>query len=221
MEDIIAIESRLTDVRYQLESLEAQLRTIDNQVDYSTVYLRINEVQRYTPPVEKGTWERIRIGFSENVYRVGDGLKEFFIGFAISLPVLFIWVIIIALVAFIVRLIVRAAEKGNEKRRKDRGTQTTAHPMYGAAGRNVPPVMYPGSGMYGPAGGNVPSPGFVMNHAPSEMPAASDAGAQAPPKTHGSSQEPAMDGVMEAPNVSGADESLVQTEDEKKETGGM
>ncbi len=221
MEDIIAIESRLTDVRYQLESLEAQLRTIDNQVDYSTVYLRINEVQRYTPPVEKGTWERIRIGFSENVYRVGDGLKEFFIGFAISLPVLFTWVIIIALVAFIVRLIVRAAEKGNEKRRKDRGTQTTAHPMYGAAGRNVPPVMYPGSGMYGPAGGNVPSPGFVMNHAPSEMPAASDAGAQASPKTHGSSQEPAMDGVMEAPNVSGADESLVQTEDEKKETGGM
>ncbi len=53
MEDIITIESRLTEVRYQLESMEAQLRTMDNQVNYSTVYLYINEVTRLTPPEEK------------------------------------------------------------------------------------------------------------------------------------------------------------------------
>ncbi len=166
MEDIIAIESRLTDVRYQLESLEAQLRTIDNQVDYSTVYLSISEVQRYTPPVEKGTWERIRIGFAENVYRVGDGLKEFFIGFVISLPVLLTWAVFIAIAALIIRLIIRAAEKGNEKRRQNRGTPVAAHPMYGAAGRNIPPMMVPGGGMYG---NHVPGSGFGTNYAPSGM----------------------------------------------------
>ena len=39
LEEIIALESRLTEVRYQLESMESQLRTMDNQVNYSTVYL--------------------------------------------------------------------------------------------------------------------------------------------------------------------------------------
>ena len=66
MEEIIALESRLTEVRYQLESMESQLRTMDNQVSYSTVYLSIEEVEHFTPPAEKGTWERISTGFSEN-----------------------------------------------------------------------------------------------------------------------------------------------------------
>ena len=41
IEDIITIEQRLSDVRYQLESMESQLRSYDNQVDYSTVYLSL------------------------------------------------------------------------------------------------------------------------------------------------------------------------------------
>ncbi|MDE6406830.1 MAG: DUF4349 domain-containing protein, partial [Lachnospiraceae bacterium] len=36
VEDIIAIEGRLSEVRYQIESMESQLRTYDNQIDYST-----------------------------------------------------------------------------------------------------------------------------------------------------------------------------------------
>lgn len=49
IEDIITLESRLTEVQYQLESMETQLRTYDNRIEYSTVYLDINEVVRYTP----------------------------------------------------------------------------------------------------------------------------------------------------------------------------
>ena len=33
---IIALETRLTEVRYQIQSMESQLRTYDNQVDYAT-----------------------------------------------------------------------------------------------------------------------------------------------------------------------------------------
>ena len=49
LDDILTIESRLTEVQYELDSKESQLRTYDNQIDYSTVYLDINEVVRYTP----------------------------------------------------------------------------------------------------------------------------------------------------------------------------
>ena len=105
IEDIISIESRLTEVRYQLESMESQLRTIDNKVTYSTIYLSINEVTRYTPPVEKGAWERMSSGFIENVYNVIDGFIEFGIGFVISIPVIIVYAVIITAAFLIFRLI--------------------------------------------------------------------------------------------------------------------
>lgn len=140
MEDIITIESRLTEVRYQLESMEAQLRTMDNQVNYSTVYLYINEVTRLTPPEEKGTWERIRIGFSENMYHVGHGLKEFCIGFIISLPVLFVFAIIIVVAVIIIKIILRFNRKREEENRKKYGVpyKPTGRPPYGPGPGFVP-----------------------------------------------------------------------------------
>ena len=49
IDTVITLEQRLSDIRYQLESMESQLRLYDNQVDYSTVYLSISEVTAYTP----------------------------------------------------------------------------------------------------------------------------------------------------------------------------
>ena len=40
LEDIITLEDRMSTVRYQLESMESQLRTYDNMVDYSTVHMK-------------------------------------------------------------------------------------------------------------------------------------------------------------------------------------
>ena len=111
MEEIIALESRLTEVRYQLESMESQLRTMDNQVSYSTVYLSIEEVEHFTPPAEKGTWERISTGFSENVYRVGNGIKEFFIGLIISLPILFVLAVVTGLSPGLTAFVLLSANK--------------------------------------------------------------------------------------------------------------
>lgn len=44
LDQILALESKLSDLRYQINSYETQLRTYDNLVDYSTVYLNVNEV---------------------------------------------------------------------------------------------------------------------------------------------------------------------------------
>ena len=137
----MCIRDSLTEVRYQLESMEAQLRSMDNQVNYSTVYLYINEVTRLTPQEEKGTWERIRTGFSENMYRVGHGLKEFGIGFIISLPVLFVFVIIILIIIIILRIIIRITRKREEENRKKYGTPYRPGPMQ----QNDPRFAVPGS----------------------------------------------------------------------------
>ena len=128
VEDIITLQSRLSDIRYQLESMESQLRTMDNRISYSTVWLYISEVERYTPPEETGTWYRIRIGFSENVYRVGRGLIEFLIGFIISLPILVLIAVVIVVAVLILKLVIHLAEKNN-KRKKGKKAGQTSEPM--------------------------------------------------------------------------------------------
>ena len=101
VEDIITIEQRLSDVRYQLESMESQLRSYDNRVDYSTVYLYIDEVEVYTPVEEETVWERISTGFVDSLKNIGEGLKEAAIWFVIHIPYLVIWAIVITVIAVI------------------------------------------------------------------------------------------------------------------------
>ena len=74
MEDLLEIEARLTDVRYELENYTSQLRLYDNQVDYATIYLYIDEVQEYTPVEEPTFFERIKTTFSNSLKGLGDGI---------------------------------------------------------------------------------------------------------------------------------------------------
>ena len=45
VEEMIQLESRLSDIRYQIESLESRLRNWQNQVDYSTITIYLREVE--------------------------------------------------------------------------------------------------------------------------------------------------------------------------------
>lgn len=111
VEDIITIEQRLSDVRYQLESMESQLRSYDNRVDYSTVYLYIDEVEVYTPVEEETVWERISTGFVESLKNIGEGLKEAAIWFVIHIPYLVIWAIVIAVIVLILKKIKKRTKR--------------------------------------------------------------------------------------------------------------
>ena len=114
IEDIMSVQDKLTDVRYQIESMESQLRTYDNQITYSTLSMTVEEVIDYTPePVKNPTfWERARDGFLDNCHNVATFFKElilFIIGHIITLLILG------AIIAAIVILI-----RKSEKKRKER-----------------------------------------------------------------------------------------------------
>ncbi len=105
LEDIITLETRLSSVRYELQSYETQLRTYDNLVDYSTVTLNIQEVERMTTVIEeeKTVWNRIHTGFGDTMYNLSEGLKNFVVWFIVNLPYLIIWTVIIVIIALISR----------------------------------------------------------------------------------------------------------------------
>lgn len=120
VEDIIAIEGRLSEVRYQLESMESQLRTYDNKIDYSTVYLYIVEVRKYSPSEDASAGQRIASGFVKSLEDIGYGVRDFAIGFVIDIPYIVLWVIIIAVVVLAGRLIHKVWKKHAPKRWTDR-----------------------------------------------------------------------------------------------------
>lgn len=112
IETIVALESRLTEVRYELESMESQLRTYDNLVEYATIYLDVQEVERITPVAPQSAFEKMSEGFVESIYNIGKGFKNFGIGLVIVSPYLVVWAVII----FIFVMIIKGLIKRNEKK---------------------------------------------------------------------------------------------------------
>lgn len=121
MADLLEIESRLTDVRYELENRASQLRLYDNQVDYATIYLSIDEVQEYTPVEEPTVWERISGGFVSSIKGVGNGLLDLLVWVLAKSPYL---VILGGVTVGVVVLIKkRKARKATKKAAKQNPTE--------------------------------------------------------------------------------------------------
>lgn len=120
LEDILTLQSQLTDIRYELESYESQLRVYDNRVNYSTLYLDISEVERETPVAEKLSYgDEIRIGLSETFYELGSGLRSFSIWLIVNLPFLLIWAVVIAVVVLVIFKVNAWSTRRHEKKMRE------------------------------------------------------------------------------------------------------
>ena len=107
MSDLLEIEERLSEVRYELENYGSQKRLYDNRIDYATVYLSIEEVQEYTPVEEPTLWERIRDGFTDSLEGVGDDLLDLLVWIIVSSPYLVVLAVVIVLVVLLLKRIRR------------------------------------------------------------------------------------------------------------------
>ncbi len=96
MADLLEIEGRLTEVRYELERVASQLKMLDNQVSYSTVYLYVTEVQEYTPVAEETLWQRITGEFSDSIEGVVEGAEDFLVWVLGNSPYLLIYGLVLA-----------------------------------------------------------------------------------------------------------------------------
>lgn len=124
VEDIITIEGRLSEVRYQIESMESQLRTYDNKIDYSTVYLSVDEVEQYTPTEATTVGQRITSGFMNSLRGVGRGISNFAIWFVINIPYLVVWAVVIVVIFLIVRAVRMAMVRKHDKRKLQQPSST-------------------------------------------------------------------------------------------------
>lgn len=113
MSDLLEIEERLTEVRYRLEGYTSQLRRYDNQVDYATVDLYINQVQKYTPVARLGFWARTVNGFRNSLEDLGDTIVGIIEWLIVDIPY---FVVLVLLVFGGVKLFRIGSKRSKEKK---------------------------------------------------------------------------------------------------------
>ena len=136
VEDIILLEDRLTELRWQIESLESSLLNWDRRVSFSTVYLQLNEVREYTPdtPAQLGYGERLARAFRSGLTGVGRFFQNFLLWFVEALPTLVLLAVLL-LVFFPLgkklcrRLKARRASRKAAKAEKTKSERPTATPL--------------------------------------------------------------------------------------------
>jgi len=97
IEDIIQLEARLGEVTYELESQSTILRNYDNLVEYSTVSIYINEVERETQQASDTMWDKMKNGLSDTFYDIKIGMENFVVFVVVNFPYLLFWGIIITI----------------------------------------------------------------------------------------------------------------------------
>lgn len=112
MADLLEIQSRLTEVNYQLESYQSSLNRYDDLIAYSTVELSVDEVERVTATEPMSFWDEAKSRLSDSLYELKEGAREFAVSFIGNLPFLLIWaVVILLLVLLAVKLLKKRRSK--------------------------------------------------------------------------------------------------------------
>ena len=106
---MLDIESRLSSVRYEIESLTKELKYIDSNVQYSTINLRIREVVKYEENnfQSKTFWEELK----EEIFDSADNFIDFSKELLFAFINLFPYIVIIIIIFTVVRKIRRKRKK--------------------------------------------------------------------------------------------------------------
>ena len=142
LEDLLAIEEQLTQVRYQIESYTGQQRVYDSLISYSTVEAHLSEVQALTP-TDPSFATKVGTAFRGSWTNFVSGVQGLLIGLIYALPAL----IVLGLIALAAALVLRAAKKRRPPRPKPtpgalRPPQAAAAPPEGAPAREKEPPTY-------------------------------------------------------------------------------
>ena len=108
LSSLITLEARLSEVRYEIESIERSLRNLDQKIAYSTIELELREVEKYTPTasVKRTFGEKLSDAFSDGWNNFLDGVEDFTLFLAESLLTLvFLAAVIVVVVIWIRRSI--------------------------------------------------------------------------------------------------------------------
>ena len=117
IDQLIALESRLTDIRYQLESYNSEILDYDNRVNFSTIYLELQEsVEGKINNTSSYRFsDKVKNGFYKNIFAIQLFFSNLALFLLVYIPqILFVLLVILALVLLNKKLNAKA-KKQKEK----------------------------------------------------------------------------------------------------------
>ena len=124
MDDIITIESAISETEWDIENLSGTLRRYDALVDYATIDVELSEVYKLSGQDEAVTTFGGRLGqsFVNGLRAVGSALEDFAVWLAYS----WVWLLVIAAVIVVVVRVVRRKSGGKKFSLKRKGKDADA-----------------------------------------------------------------------------------------------
>ena len=149
VEDMIRVEERLTEVERELNSEKTELSALDRDVNFSTIYISLQEVFEYSEKVVEVTYgERLQKAFGRAV----DGFVNFWQELILFIVETFPFLIMLAIVIVLLRRLLR---RRREKKAVERARleeirrRAAAQAQAGMGGMNGMPGAAPGAGGMG------------------------------------------------------------------------
>ena len=124
MEDIITIESAISETEWDIENLSGTLRHYDALVDYATVNVELSEVYQLSGQDKAVTTFGGRLGqsFVNGLRAVGSALEDFAVWLAYS----WVWLLVIAAVIVVIVRVMRRKSGGKKFSLKRKGKDADA-----------------------------------------------------------------------------------------------
>ncbi len=117
LDDVLALERELADIRYEIESYTGTLRKYDSLVSFATVTINISEVKEYvTPkPVTVTFGERMSSSFNEGIEEFKEGFQDFLVGLSYNFVPVIIWLVVIVVLVLVVKKVIKKIKRMTDK----------------------------------------------------------------------------------------------------------
>lgn len=100
---MLQIEDKLASVRAQINSIHSQMQRMDKSVDYSFIYLSVNEVVKYQPVTEPTYFTKLGDAFAGAFAFFGDFFSSLLLGIVWALPFLLLAAVIVTVIIVLKR----------------------------------------------------------------------------------------------------------------------
>lgn len=109
IEDIIIIESELTETIFEKESLEKDLKSIDEKIEYTSVNLQLLEVRNLSSrdKLDSSLISKLKNAFKDSISTFKIAMENFIIWLVYALPYIFI----LGILAFLALIFIRRRNK--------------------------------------------------------------------------------------------------------------
>ena len=118
LDQVLILESKLSELRYEINSYESKLRAYDNLVAYSTVHIDISEVQ-YEVVIKDTIASRISSQFMQSLFDVRDFFVDLLVFIVGNLPVLLVLAVFFTIFIFLLKKFVTCRRKKREVKKQE------------------------------------------------------------------------------------------------------